>query len=146
MKPCPICPLTIEPTNKIIGLVSKYEHTINEHLDFNTTNCIYYWKCTKVGCKDFPKCEYIGKTKRSFKARYSEHRDYIKSDNLDEASGLHFNKPGHSVSDMKEIVIEKVKSKDPFVLDQREHLFIKRFDTYKNGLNEEAYMICSFQF
>ena len=67
MKPCPICPLAMEPTNKIIWLVSKYEHIISEHLDCNTTNCIYYWKCTKNGCKDFPKCEYIGKTKRSSK-------------------------------------------------------------------------------
>ena len=42
----------------------------------------------------------IGKSKRSFKTRYSEYRGNIKSDNLDEASGLHFNKPGHSLSGM----------------------------------------------
>ena len=136
-KPCVICPLTMEPTDKIVGISSKYEHKINDFLDCNTTNCIYYWKCIKVGCKDYPKCEYIGKTKRSFKARYSEHRDYIKSENINEPSGLHFNKPGHSISDMKGLVIEKVKSNDPFILDQREHLYIKLFDTYKNGLNKE---------
>ena len=80
---------------------------------------------------------YIGKTGKSFKARYSEHWDYIKSENINEPSGLHFNKPGHSISDMNGLVIEKVRSKDTFILDQREHLYIKLFQTYKNGFNKE---------
>ena len=52
-------------------------------------------------------------------------------------SGLHFNVPGHSVSDIESLVIEHVKDKDPFILKAREHHFIKKFDTYRNGLNKE---------
>ena len=56
---------------------------------------------------------------------------------VNESSGLYFNKPGHLISYRKGLVIEKVRSKDPFILDQREHLYIKLFQTYKNGLNKE---------
>ena len=46
----------------------------------------------------------------------------------------YFNKP---VSNIEGLVIEKVKSKDPFVLKEREQMYIRKFDTFKNGLNRE---------
>ena len=69
--------------------------------------------------------------------RFSQHRDYVKSENLEEPSGEHFNLPGHSVSDIEGIVLEQVKSQDPFVLKSREHDYIRKFDTFRNGLNRE---------
>ena len=77
-------------------------------------------------------------TKRSFKLRLSEHRDYPKRDILTEPSGEHFNKMGHSVANLKGQVLERVKSKDPFVLKARESYLIQKFDTFRNGLNKEA--------
>ena len=76
-------------------------------------------------------------TTRSFKKRLSEHRDYPKRDGTTEPSGEHFTKRGHSVADVKGLVLEKVKSKDPFVLKARESFLIKKFDTHNNGLNKE---------
>ena len=38
---------------------------------------------------------------------------------------------------MNGLVIEKIKSNYPFILDQREYLYIKLFNTHKNGLNKE---------
>ena len=46
-------------------------------------NCVYYWKCKKSNCKNYTKCEYIGLTRRSFKSRFSEHKQYAKSKLLD---------------------------------------------------------------
>ena len=63
-----------------------------------------------------------------------EHRDYSKRDILTK----HFNKRGHTVSDMKGQVIEKVKNKNPFVLRTRESMLIKKFDTFRHGLNKES--------
>ena len=77
-------------------------------------------------------------TKRSFKQRFSEHRDYPKRDVTSEPSGEHFTKAGHSVADLKGQVLEKVKSKDPFILKARESYLIQKFDSYRNGLNKEA--------
>ena len=55
---------------------------------------------------------------------------------LDKPSGFHFNQSGHNVSHLCGIVLEKVKSPDPFVLRAREFLYIQKFDTYNNGLNK----------
>ena len=67
-----------------------------------------------------------------------EHRDYVKRDIVTESSGEHFSKPGHTVAHLKGQVLEKVKSKDPFVLRARESLLIQKFDTFRRGLNKET--------
>ena len=76
-------------------------------------------------------------TTRSFKKRFSEHRDYPKRDVFTEPSGEHFSKKGHSVADLKGQVLEVVKSQDPFILRAGESYLIKKFDTFRNGLNNE---------
>ena len=42
-------------------------------------------------------------------------------------------------------VIEKVRSKDPFVLRARESMLIRKFDTYRRSLNKESYFISSLK-
>ena len=69
--------------------------------------------------------------------RFAEHRDYPKRDVLTEPSGEHLSQKGHSVADLKGQVLEKVKSKDPFILKARESFLIKKFGTFRNGLNKE---------
>ena len=76
-------------------------------------------------------------TSRTFQARMSEHRDYPKRDVTTEPSGMHFTQRGHNVSDLKGLVLEEIKSKDPFVLRARENMLIKKFDTFRHGLNNE---------
>ena len=71
------------------------------------------------------------------KKRFSQHRDYIKRGIISEPSGEHFTLPGHTVADIEGIVLEQVFNKDPFILKQREHFYIQKFDTYRNGLNRE---------
>jgi hypothetical protein len=77
-------------------------------------------------------------TTRQFKDRLSEHRDYPKRDVLTEPSGEHFNKPGLGVHHMKGQVLERVRSTDPYILKAREHMYNQKFDTFRNGLNQEA--------
>ena len=119
------------------GLASRYRHYIKEPVLCGTENVIYYWKCDKNNCEDYPECEYVGKTKRKFKNRLTEHRDYPKRDILTEPSGCHFTKRGHNVSNLKGLVLEKVRRSDPFMLKSRENLLIQKFDTFRHGLNQE---------
>ena len=137
-KNCKICPYTLPKCSLLQGLASKQTHTINQNVNCNTENCIYCWRCTKDNCKDHPENEYFGKTKRKFKDRFSEHRDYVKSENLIQPAGENFNSKGHSVAHLKGMVVEKVTSRDPFVLEAREKLFIQRFDTFHRGLYKKA--------
>ena len=136
-KPCKVCPYTLEKTSKVTGTASGYTHQITEAVSCDTSNCIYYCKCVKPNCEDYPQCEYIGKTTRQFKDRLAEHRDYPKRDVLTEPSGAHFTKPGHDVSHLKGLVLEKVRNVDPFILKSREHMIIKEFDSFRHGLNQE---------
>ena len=96
---------------------------------------ICYWKCTN---DDYPECEYIGQTKRKFKDRLAEHRDYPKCEVVTEPSGAQFTKRGHNVSHHRDLVLEQVRNSDPFILKSREHLLIKKFDTFRHGLNQET--------
>ena len=61
----------------------------------------------------------------------------VRSEILEEPSGFHFNQQGHDLSHFAGLVLEHVKSRDPFVLRAREYLYIQKFDTYRNGLNKE---------
>ena len=102
-------------------------------------NCIYYWKCTKPNCKDFPKCEYIGLTSGTFKTRIGEHKQYVRSNLQVKPSGFRFNQPGHDLSHFSGLVLEHVRSEDPFVLRAREFLLMQKFDTHINRLNKELW-------
>ena len=104
-KSCRICPYTIENTETVTGLASGFKHTIKQAVTCESENVIYYWKCTKRNCDVYPECEYIGKTKRKFRDRLSEHRYYLKYD-VTTPSGSHFTKRGHNVSHLKGLVLE----------------------------------------
>ena len=47
-----------------------------------------------------------------------------------QATGDHFNLPGHSLSDMKVMVIEKIKVNDEIYRKVRESYHIQKFKTY----------------
>ena len=120
------------------GLASGYNHKIKQPVTCDSENVIYYWKCIKNNCEDFPECEYFGQTKQKFKDRLAEHRDYPKRDVLTEPSGGHFTKRGHNVSHLRGLVLEQVRNSDPFILKSRERMFIQKFDSYRHGLNQES--------
>ena len=67
----------------------------------------------------------------------SQHRGYVNNRNLNQPTGYHFNQPGHSISDMRITVLEKVKHKDELYRREREKYFINKFDTFKNGMNKQ---------
>ena len=112
--------------------IEKTEENINELgnellssiVNCDSENCIFNWKCSKANCSEYPHCEYIGMTSRTFRERMGEHHDYAKRDQLTEPS-RELNKRGHSVSDLRGQVLEKVRSKDPFVLRARESMLIE---------------------
>ena len=102
-------------------------------------------KSAKEHCKDkyilCIKChqEYIGQTGRTLAKRFSEHQGYVRNKKLSEATGSHFNEPGHQMSDMKITVLEKVHNRSRAVREQRESMFIREFETEYKGLNKNKW-------
>ena len=80
---------------------------------------------------------YIGETKRMLKLRLADHCGYVRNANTDTATGFHFNSPGHSLSDLRIVAIEKSKRKNTLYRKQRETYHINRFNTFHNGINRQ---------
>ena len=87
--------------------VTGFTVEINSNVDCNSENVIYL-----IFCRRCPE-QYIGETKRKFKDRMGEHRNYVRNQVLIKAAGLHFNKPGHQLSDMQVTVLEKIQNEYP---------------------------------
>ena len=54
--------------------------------------------------------KYVGETKRMLKFRLADHRGYINNQDETQATGKHFNSPGHSLADLSITVLEKFNS------------------------------------
>ena len=146
---CPVCPFTPTSATSVTSQLTGYTHKITSSINCKTENVIYIWKCTKCGhnfdinkTTNTPNTQqhgtvYCGMTKRKFSDRMSEHRDYAKFSKIEEPSGEHFNSAGHSFHNLQGLAVEHVKSKDPFILKARESMLIKKFDSFRNGLNKE---------
>ena len=66
--------------------------------------------------------------------RLSQHRGYVTRQTQD-ATGKHFNLPGHKLSNMKITVLEQVKNQDPIYRKEREKYHIRKFNSYHKGMN-----------
>ena len=80
--------------------------------------------------------QYIGCTERAAKTRFSEHVGSATQQcqaNTAKSVGVHFRSVGHSHSDMAFLVIEKVRSKDRFIVEARENYWIGKYNCVKMG-------------
>ena len=68
--------------------------------------------------------------------RFGQHINYV--NRFTEATGKHFNLPGHSHKDLRVQVIEKVCPNTESIRLQREDLWIRRLNALEpNGLNKK---------
>ena len=128
---CTACPY-INTGNKVKVNNTRYWN-ITKRVSCDTFNCIYLIECQIDGCKK----RYIGHTGRLLKFRLSDHRGYITNKVVSQATGAHFNLPGHSLADLRITILEQVKKSNRDYRREREKYFIRLFDTYNNGLNRE---------
>ena len=78
--------------------------------------------------------QYVGCTERPVKTRFSEYLCSVTQPsqvNTNKPVGVHFRSAGHSHADMVVQPIEKVRSKDRFVLEARERFWIRKYEAVK---------------
>ena len=97
---CPICPF-VQICKSVKATSNNITVDINTSVTCKSTNLIYCISCQNC------RMQYIGETERSLQERFSEHKQYVTSRQTTKATGLHFNLPGHSISDMKVTILEK---------------------------------------
>ena len=125
---CSVCSF-VQEGRTVKATATNYKIDINSSVDCSSKNVIYL-----LGCNKCPQ-QYIGESERMLKERFAEHKGYVNTQNISKATGAHFNSKGHSVSDMRVTVLEKVFSQDPQFRKQREKLYIQKFNTRYRGLN-----------
>ena len=86
--------------------------------------------------------EYLQETvywrnRKKLKERFSQHKGYIFNQHLTQATGFHFNQPGHSLNDVEVTILEKVKKLDPSYRKEREKYLINKFNTHYKGINRQ---------
>ena len=80
----------------------------------------------------------MGQTERRCKDRFYDHKSYIHKKRSEMAAGHHFNLPGHDVTDMAMLPIERVRpANNPLVRQVRESLWIRRYDAINQGANKK---------
>ena len=75
----------------------------------------------------------VGESERSLQDPFS----YVRNKHLTKAEGCHNNLPGHTVSDMRVTIVEKIHTSDPLIRKQREELFIPKLNTKYKGLHKK---------
>ena len=126
---CTACPYIREGKSiKINGIDWK----INNKLNCQSYNVVYAIVCSKDSCKEV----YIGETKRILKFRLDDHRGYV-NNHFDNATGTHFNQPGHSLSNLQITVLQQIKKKDNAYRKEREEYLIRKFNTVYKGMNKK---------
>ena len=81
--------------------------------------------------------KYVGETRRMLTFCLADHRGYTNNQVETQATGKHFNSPGHSLADLSITVLEKVKKIDDLYRKERENYFIRKLDTFYRGLNRQ---------
>ena len=129
-KQCTACPYIQE--GKFVKINGETQWKINKRVNCETRNVIYMIECSEC------RIRYIGETKRTLKERISDHRGYVTKEKLEQATGQHFNTPGHDLSKLKVTILEKVKTEDDSYRKEREKYFINKFNTFHKGLNKQV--------
>ena len=65
----------------------------------------------------------------------SHHKSYVTNSDLSQATGKHYNQPGHNIKYVVAI-LEKVKKNYTIHRKKRESYLRKQFKTYLQGLNK----------
>ena len=127
---CPACPY-IKTGKTFEATATNYKVDLTTPMDCNTTNICYAISCGVARCTQ----QYIGQTSKSLRDRFQQHCGYV--DRNREATGTHFNLPGHSKSDMKVTVIEKIHTKEVWAREEIESLHIRKSNSYYEGINRK---------
>ena len=134
MKPCNRCVTCpyISKGSTVKSTASKFKVDINTAATCQTSNVVYM-----IGCLKCDK-QYIGETNKTINQRFQQHKGYVNNKKTDKATGAHFNLPGHSVSDMRISVVEKIYNPDNFFRKEREKFYINKFHSKLKGLNRKT--------
>ena len=73
----------------------------------------------------------------SLRDRFLDHLGYARREEVEKATGDHFNLSGHKLSDMSISVLESVKEKNTYYRECMESYHIENFNLQRKGMNKK---------
>ena len=79
--------------------------------------------CNLIYCISCDRCpdQYVGKTGKALSQRFAKHCGYVRNNKIDQATGEHFNLPGHGLPNMKVTILKILHFDDPQMRKTREN-------------------------
>ena len=127
---CHLCPNI--NTNPTITGPNGVPIKISGNFSCNYSSNIIY----AISCNLCPKAIYIGETSNSIRQRMNGHKNDIKH-NRNKPVAEHFNKPDHTLDNLKLVVIKTVKGKTKQQREVEEQKVIFKLDCVNQGLNKD---------
>ena len=119
----------VQPGTCFKATATSYRVELNAEVDCNSNNFCYAISCTKARSGQ----QYIGQTGRSLREPISQHLNYV--DRNCEATGRHFNLPGHTKSYMRVTIVEKIHKRDVWTREEVETMHIRNSNSFFKGIN-----------
>ena len=127
---CVICQDHLVVTKTFSSSQTGQQFTIRDKMSCETSNVVYL-----LFCDICPHTQYVGQTKNCLRTRFYLHRSNINTNTGTHVS-THFNKPGHSLANLKCLAIERVHVGTLKRRLQRETFWISKVKTlFPHGLN-----------
>ena len=128
-RPCLTCPF-VKQESKVKG--KGFTWNIKQKFTCNTDSIVYLIQCAKEKCN----LRYIGVFERRLSERITDHRGYINNNVTSQPTGLHFNEPGHKLSDLTVTILEQVKRLDTKYRKNKKNTSLKKLIHFTNGLTK----------
>ena len=136
-----LCCVYSKNTNTHTSTLTGQTWPIKHSITCEDSNVVYNVTCShKAGqCLRRP-AQYVGKvgSTRPCRIRCTEHRGAV-THHFDTEVGEHFNLPGHDLADFNFLPFEKIRSRDPFVVEARENYWIEKYGVLgEGGMNRRS--------
>ena len=129
---CKTCP-ALMTTDIFTSHCTGKTYTLRTAATCKSKDVVYLIQCKRCGL------QYVGETEQALNERLNSHRSDIKRKNIDKPVAAHFNKPGHSSTDLAVMVIDQLWGNDSVIRKIREERWITILQTASpGGLNLRA--------
>ena len=127
---CKTCPILLTTTT-FISNTNGHQHEIRHSVNCKSYNIVYLIQCLKCGH------QYVGETGQCLNQRMNSHRSDVVNHKFEgKPVSRHFNSEGHSLKDLRVMVIDRLWTNDPCKRKLRESKWISTLDMcWPRGMN-----------
>ena len=119
----------IQSGTTICSTTTRQTFRVRATATCKTSNVVYLIECRKC-CK-----QYVGETQNRLHIRLNRHRSDIMQRRIEKPVASHFTSPGHSLDDLKILVLEVMRSQDEHLRKWRESYWIKQLRSLHPNLD-----------